>query len=150
MNPLTYNVHFLPVLKELVTTYQTFEQYSAGHVKSMGLTMTQFDVIATLGNQSPMACKELGNKTLVSKGTLTGVLERLEEKGFVSRESNPDDARSQLISLTKSGQKLFERVFPAHMEFLGKAFTKLSATELTELRTSLAALKAIFKLKSHE
>jgi DNA-binding MarR family transcriptional regulator len=116
----------------------------------MGLTMTQFDVIATLGNQPPMPCKELGNKTLVSKGTLTGVLERLEEKGFVSRESNPEDARSQLISLTKSGQKLFERVFPAHMEFLGKAFAKLSATELAELRTSLAALKAIFKLKSHE
>ena len=150
MNPLTYNVHFLPVLKELVTTYQTFEQYSAGHVKSMGLTMTQFDVIATLGNEPPMACKELGNKTLVSKGTLTGVLERLEGRGFVFRESNPEDARSQLISLTKSGQKLFERVFPAHMEFLGKAFAKQSATELAELRTSLAALKAIFKLKSHE
>ncbi len=116
----------------------------------MGLTMTQFDVIATLGNQSPLACKELGNKTLVSKGTLTGVLERLEGKGFVFRESNPEDARSQLISLTKSGQKLFERVFPAHMEFLEKAFTKMSATELAELRTSLAALKAIFKLKSHE
>ncbi len=97
-----------------------------------------------------MACKELGNKTLVSKGTLTGVLERLEGKGFVSRESNPEDARSQLISLTKSGQKLFERVFPAHMEFLGKAFTKLSATELAEFRTSLASLKAIFLLKSHE
>ena len=97
-----------------------------------------------------ITCKELGNKTLVSKGTLTGVLERLEGKGYVSRESNPEDARSQLISLTKSGQKLFERVFPAHMEFLGKAFTKLSATELAELRMSLAALKAIFKLKSHE
>lgn len=150
MNPLAHSVHFLPVLKELVTTYQTFEQYSARHVKSMGLTLTQFDVIATLGNQPRMPCKELGNKTLVSKGTLTGVLGRLEGKGFVFRESNPEDARSQLISLTKSGQKLFERVFPAHMEFLGKAFSKLSATELAELRMSLAALKAIFQLKSHE
>jgi MarR family 2-MHQ and catechol resistance regulon transcriptional repressor len=150
MNSLAYSVNFLPVLKELVTAYQTFEHYSAGHIKSMGLTMTQFDVIATLGNQPPMACKELGNKTLVSKGTLTGVLRRLEEKGFVSRVSNPEDARSQMISLTKSGQKLFERVFLAHMEFLGKAFTKLNAAELAQLRTSLVALKAIFQLKSHE
>lgn len=137
-------MNFLPVLKELVTTYQAFEHYSAAHVKSVGLTMTQFDVIATLGNQPPMSCKDLGNKTLVSKGTLTGVLERLEEKGYVSRGSNPEDARSQLVCLTKSGQKLFEKVFPAHMEFLGKAFSKLSATELAQLRTSLAALKAVF------
>lgn len=137
-------MNFLPVLKELVTTYQAFEQYSAAHVKSVGLTMTQFDVIATLGNQPPMSCKDLGNKTLVSKGTLTGVLERLEEKGFITRESNLEDARSQLISLTKAGQKLFEKVFPAHMEFLGKAFSKLSSTELAQLRTSLGALKAVF------
>jgi DNA-binding MarR family transcriptional regulator len=137
-------MNFLPVLKELVTTYQAFEQYSAAHVKSVGLTMTQFDVIATLGNQPPMSCKDLGNKTLVSKGTLTGVLERLEEKGFITRESNLEDARSQLISLTKAGQKLFEKVFPAHMEFLGEAFGKLSSTELAQLRTSLGALKAVF------
>lgn len=137
-------MNFLPVLKELVTTYQAFEHYSAAHVKSLGLTMTQFDVIATLGNQPPMSCKDLGNKTLVSKGTLTGVLERLEEKGYVSRGSNPEDARSQLVCLTKSGQKLFEKVFPLHMEFLGKAFSKLSAAELAQLRTSLGALKAVF------
>ena len=137
-------MNFLPVLKELVTTYQAFEHYSAAHVKSVGLTMTQFDVIATLGNQPPMSCKDLGNKTLVSKGTLTGVLERLEEKGYVSRGSNPEDARSQLVCLTKSGQKLFEKVFPLHMEFLGKAFSKLSAAELAQLRTSLGALKAVF------
>ncbi|MDP3620503.1 MAG: MarR family transcriptional regulator [Polynucleobacter sp.] len=127
-----------------MTTYQAFEHYSAAHVKSLGLTMTQFDVIATLGNQPPMSCKDLGNKTLVSKGTLTGVLERLEEKGYVSRGSNPEDARSQLVCLTKSGQKLFEKVFPLHMEFLGKAFSKLSAAELAQLRTSLGALKAVF------
>jgi DNA-binding MarR family transcriptional regulator len=150
MNPSAYSVHFLPTLKELVTAYQAFEHYAAGHIKSMGLTMTQFDVIATLGNQPPMACKDLGHKTLVSKGTLTGVLERLEEKGFVFRESNPEDARSQLISLTKSGQRLFERAFPAHMEFLGQAFTTLSEAELAQLRTSLAGLKAVFELKSHE
>ncbi len=135
---------FLPVLKELVTAYQSFEHYSAGHLKPLGLTMTQFDVIATLGNQAPMSCKVLGSRTLISKGTLTGVLERLAAKGFIARESNPEDARSQMIGLTKSGQKVFEKAFPAHMEFLGKAFAKLSAAELIQLRSSFASFKAIF------
>ena len=129
---------FLPVLRKLVVTYQSFECYSSEHMKSLGITMTQFDIIATLGNQPPMSCKLLGEKTLVTKGTMTGVLERLEEKGFIRRELNAEDARSQLISLTKKGQQLFEKIFPEHMNHLQKAFGKLSKKELEDLAASLS------------
>jgi len=135
---------FLPVLRKLVVTYQSFERYSSEHMKSLGLTMTQFDIIATLGNQPPMSCKLLGEKTLVTKGTMTGVLERLEEKGFIRRELNAEDARSQLISLTKKGQQLFEKIFPEHMNHLQKAFGKLSKKELEELAVSLEKLNKVF------
>jgi DNA-binding MarR family transcriptional regulator len=135
---------FLPTLKSLVLTYQSFEQYSATHIKSMGLTMTQFDVIATLGNQPPMTCKDLSDKTLVTKGTLTGVLERLEGRGIIQRSVNPTDARSQMIGLTKKGQQLFERVFPEHLQHLQKAFGQLSKQDLHDLTQSLQKLKAVF------
>lgn len=136
---------FLPTLRNLVSAYQAFERYSAPDVKAMGLTTTQFDVIATLGNQPPMTCKELGEKTLVTKGTLTGVLERLEAKGILVRMINPEDARSQMIGLTRAGQTLFEKVFPAHLNHLDKAFQKLSAKELVEITSSLQLLKNIFE-----
>jgi DNA-binding MarR family transcriptional regulator len=110
----------------------------------MGLTMTQFDVIATLGNQPPMTCKELGEKTLVTKGTLTGVLERLESKGILERKLNPEDARSQMIGLTIEGQQLFEKVFPAHLKHLEGAFQKLNVEKLESLRASLKSLEEIF------
>ena len=137
-------MNFLPVLRNLVSAYQAFERYSAPHIAGMGLTMTQFDVIATLGNQLPMSCKELGEKTLVTKGTLTGVLERLEAKGLILRQANSEDARSQLIGLTLEGQSVFEKVFPEHLEFLNKAFKKLSSDELQQLEKSLRLLKDIF------
>ena len=137
-------MHFLPTLRNLVSAYQSFERYSAPDLKAMGMTTTQFDVIATLGNQPPMTCKELGEKTLVTKGTLTGVLERLEAKGILERKLNPEDARSQMIGLTKEGQKLFEKVFPAHLQHLEKAFSKLSAKELEEVTQSLQAINTIF------
>ena len=137
-------MNFLPVLRNLVSAYQAFERYSAPHIAGMGLTMTQFDVIATLGNQLPMSCKELGEKTLVTKGTLTGVLERLEAKGLILRQVNSEDARSQLIGLTSEGQSVFEKVFPEHLEFLNKAFKKLSSDELQQLEKSLKLLKDIF------
>ena len=86
----------------------------------------------------------MGEKTLVTKGTLTGVLERLEARGVLERKVNPADARSQKIGLTKEGQKLFEEVFPAHLEHLGKAFQKLNATQMKSLQESLLTLENIF------
>ena len=137
-------MNFLPALRGLVSAYQAFERYSAPDVKAMGLTTTQFDVIATLGNRPPMTCKELGEKTLVTKGTLTGVLERLEAKGILERKLNPEDARSQMIGLTVAGQSLFEKVFPAHLKHLEKAFSKLSEKELTDITKSLQSINHIF------
>ena len=138
-------MNFLSALRNLVSAYQAFERYSAPDLKAMGLTMTQFDVIATLGNQPPMTCKELGEKTLVTKGTLTGVLERLEAKGILERKLNPEDARSQMIGLTKTGQDLFEKVFPSHIQHLEKAFVKLSPKQLKDVQESLHLLKDIFQ-----
>jgi DNA-binding MarR family transcriptional regulator len=137
-------MNFLPVLRNLVSAYQAFERYSAPDLRSMGLTMTQFDVIATLGNQPPMTCKELGEKTLVTKGTLTGVLERLESKGILERKLNPDDARSQMIGLTVEGQSLFEKVFPAHLQHLEKAFNQLNTNDLSDASGVLQKLTTIF------
>ncbi|MBU3614893.1 MarR family transcriptional regulator [Polynucleobacter sp. Latsch14-2] len=137
-------MNHLLLIKELVQAYQAFENHSASHIKEMGLTMTQFDIVATLGNQPPMTCKELGNKTLVSKGTMTGVLERLEAKGLIDKFPNTEDGRSYKIGLTKAGEKLFKRVFPEHIEYLGKAFGKLSKNELEQAVTVLRNIKAIF------
>ena len=135
---------FLPLIKELASTYQAFESYSAIHVKKMGLTETQFDILATLGNQPPMTCKELGEKTLTLKGTMTGVLERLEAKGLIEKHVNEEDGRSYKISLTKSGDKLFKKVFPEHLQYLGAAFNKLSKLEMDQAVKALQAVRATF------
>jgi MarR family 2-MHQ and catechol resistance regulon transcriptional repressor len=134
-------MEFLPLLRELVRNYQAFESYSVPHIKSMDLTPPQFDVIATLANQPAMTCKELGEKTLITKGTLTGILDRLEIKELVKRQTNNEDGRSQKIILTKSGQALFDSVFPSHMKHLEKAFNKLTNQEMTNLTNSLKQLR---------
>ena len=131
-------------IKELARTYQAFEGYSSPHVRSLGLTPVQFDVIVTLANQPPMTYKELGEKTLISKSSLTGVVERMVQKGFIEALLNTEDARSQNLRLTTKGQKVFDKVFPQHMQHLEIAFNRLSKNQLKEIEVSLQTLKSIF------
>ena len=138
-------MNYLSLIKELVSTYQAFESFSTKHVKELGLTATQFDIIATLGNQPPMTCKELGEKTLILKGTMTGVLERLEAKGLIEKLANATDGRSYRIGLTKHGERLFKKIFPEHLDYLETAFEKLSQKDLELAVTSLRNIKEIFR-----
>ena len=138
-------MNFLPTLRELVRTYQGFVDYAGPQIKKMGLTNSQFDVIAALGNQPPMTCKEIGEKTLITKGTLTGILERLETKGLIKKYLNVADERSYLTELTKEGQRVFDKSFIEHMEHLEKAFGKLSKKELETTATLLKLLRKAFE-----
>ena len=103
---------FLATLRELARCFQAFEAHSAAHIRMLGLTPPQFDIVATLGNTPGMSFKELGEKTLITKGTLTGVVDRLEARGVVRRVVSDADRRSTRVELTEAGTVLFDEVFP--------------------------------------
>jgi len=136
-----HNDDFLPLLRELAHCYQAFESHSAAHIRTLGLTPAQFDLVATLGNTAGMSFKELGEKTLITKGTLTGVVDRLVAKRLVRRIASASDGRSQIVQLTGKGDALFARIFPAHLAHLRKVFADFGAAELAEVHSSLARLR---------
>ncbi|BEV72234.1 MULTISPECIES: MarR family winged helix-turn-helix transcriptional regulator [unclassified Paludibacterium] len=135
---------FLPVIRLLAQTYQTFEQFSAHHVRQMGLTPPQFDVVATLGNTRGMSCKELSEKTLITKGTLTGVVDRLCDKGLVQRTTMEHDRRSVFVALTAKGEALFEQAFPAHLAYMQQAFAGFSGQDYERCAAELLRLREAF------
>jgi MarR family transcriptional regulator, 2-MHQ and catechol-resistance regulon repressor len=131
-------------MRELATAYQAFAAYSEAHVRQFDLTPAQFDVMATLGNTNGLCMGELGEKTLITKGTLTGVIDRLIQKQLVCRETPAENRRSVLVKLTPAGQELFDRVFPAHVAHLKDRFDKLDASELELLKVLLSRLRQAF------
>ena len=135
---------FLPLLRELSRTYQAFEVYSSAHVRMLGLTPAQFDIVVTLGNTAGMTASELGEKTLITKGTLTGVVDRLVDKKLVRRVAMPSDGRCQIVQLTKQGEKLFARIFPAHLAHMERAFAQLTQKELTVMTENMHRLRGLF------
>jgi DNA-binding MarR family transcriptional regulator len=86
-----------------------------------------------------MSCKELGERTLITKGTLTGVVDRLELKGLVARVRNGNDKRSFFVHLTPAGEAMFDDIFPkvvaqAKLMFDGYGDPDFETTEATLAR----------------
>jgi MarR family transcriptional regulator, 2-MHQ and catechol-resistance regulon repressor len=135
---------FHPLMRALVTSYQGFYTYADQNIRALGLTMPQFDVIATLGNTNGMLMNELASRTLVTKGTLTGIVDRLEQKGYVRREIPPNNRRCFRVVLTTAGEDLFRQVFPAHIEHLKQRFDQLTPEELESIKHALDQLRQVF------
>lgn len=137
---------FLRVLRPLVEAYFAFLRKDERHIRSLGLTPAQFDVVATLGDTEGMTCTELSNKTLITKGTLTGVLDRLEKMGLIERHYTAEDRRQIIIRLTRKGVECFQRVFPNQIYYLKPYFEKaLSRSDMEALRGLLLRLKESFE-----
>jgi MarR family 2-MHQ and catechol resistance regulon transcriptional repressor len=134
---------FLPVVRELVRTYQAFSAYDAAGYADVDLTVPQADVIFTLGNTQGLTCKQIGEKTLITKGTLTGILDRLEAKKLIRRVRLAEDRRSTRIQLTAAGERLFEREFPRQIAHLKERFRRLSQTQLREIHKALRTLREV-------
>lgn len=132
---------YLKSVRLLAECLQGFERYSGESVRQYGLTHAQFDIIATLGNTSGMSYKELGERTLITKGTLTGVIERLEQKQLVLRERSDEDKRSYFVRLTDSGEAVFRDVFPKVVAHGKQLFEDFSDAEFDEVDGALRILR---------
>jgi len=137
---------FIPLMQELAGAYQAFSLYDAEGLRKSGsgLTPSQARVIFTIGGTEGMTCKDIGDITLITKGTLTGVIDRLEEKGLVERWSVEGDGRKTIVALTRRGERIYEREFPRHVEFLKEKFGKLGAGDRKQATVLLQKIRGLF------
>ena len=134
---------YLKSVRLLAECLQGFERFSSESVRSSGLTHAQFDIVATLGNTPGMSYKELGERTLITKGTLTGVIERLEQKGLVVRQRSCDDKRSFYVRLTPCGEGLFQEVFPKVIGHGKQLFASFTEADFDQIDAALGKLKQL-------
>ena len=78
------------------------------------LTISQIDVIVTLAGAegATLNCSEIAERTLITKGGITGILDRLEARGLVKRIPSREDRRSVMIALSEKGDALFVKLYP--------------------------------------
>lgn len=147
--PALKDDEYLRVLRPLVEAYLAFSRVDSRHIRSMRLTPSQFDVIATLGDTDGMTCSEISANTLVTKGTLTGVLDRLAKKGLIRREQVASDRRSVKVRLTDRGDMLFRKTYAAHIAFLRPFFERaLSPSDAERASALLIRMRDSFQEKA--
>ncbi|KHN52181.1 MarR family winged helix-turn-helix transcriptional regulator [Pectobacterium fontis] len=115
-----------------------------------GVSSWEFDMLATLRRAGAPYCLSptaLFSTLMVTSGTMTHRLKRLETRGFIERVQNQQDARSTLVQLTSTGLALINRAAGAHVENERQVLSALPAEVLAALDANLAAL--LRDLESH-
>ncbi len=112
------------------------------------LTINEFNTLNALRRAGPpnrLSPKDVGVSLLFSSGGLTKLLERLESRGLVAREPDPNDGRGGLVSLTTAGKELQERAMAAHQANEEQLVTPLTASQRETLNNTLRDLLVAFE-----
>ncbi len=143
----------LPVLNEdprgweakVVTTLLRFhnrlERRMAEALGVHGLTLPQFDVLATLWHGEGITQQELAERLLVTKGNVVGLIDRVGTAGWVERRPDPEDRRANRLYLTDAGRKLLAEAWPSQIALNQQIFGTLTEGELRLMHELLERLE---------
>jgi MarR family 2-MHQ and catechol resistance regulon transcriptional repressor len=124
----------------LMKAYRVLAQVDAQSIAAAGLGLSDFAVLEILLHKGPLPVNTIGRKVMLTSGSISTAINRLEEKGFVLREACPDDRRVTFVTLTTAGRTLIRRIFKVHASRLEALFEPLSLAERSTLATLLKQL----------
>ncbi len=130
---------------------KSLEAHARRSVEATGLCLTDFGVLEAILHKGPLTAGALGRKVLLTSGSMTAAVDRLERRGLVARAGDPSDRRASLVRLTASGDRLIRRLFADHRRDMERAVSGLRAREAASLAALLRKLgRAAEELDSNE
>jgi MarR family 2-MHQ and catechol resistance regulon transcriptional repressor len=101
---------------------------------------SDFCLLDNLCSHEPLPVSDLGRKLLLTSGSITSAIDRVEKKGLVRRRRSPVDRRLALVELTPNGRELVEATAVRHAEMLEELFSSLTEVEKSQLANILQKL----------
>ena len=108
-----------------------------------GLTPSQLSTLSCVGKTGPVRLGDLAAAERIAPSTLTRLVNVLEDRGYLLRQSAPDDARASLVMLTDSGQDVLERIRDEATSLLAEMIATLPPAQLATLNEALPVLEAL-------
>lgn len=131
-------VHVFLVLWKAARAVESYAEKSITELEMCG---SDFAILEALLHKGPLPVNEIGKKILLTSGSITVAVDRLETKGLVERRAHGTDRRARIVHLTIEGRKLITRIYGEHAGDM----EKLAAASLTkaERKTLISLLKKI-------
>lgn len=120
---------------------RALEGYAEKSVSELEMCGSDFAVLEALLHKGPLPVNEIGKKVLLTSGSITVAVDRIETKGLVERRAHGTDRRARIVHLTKEGRKLIRRAYAEHAADM----ERLASASLTgaERETLIRLLKKI-------
>ena len=112
------------------------------HIERSGLSPSEFGVLELLYHKGPLTIGEIGGRVLLSSGSMTYVVDKLEGRGLLRRQPSGDDRRAVVVELTPDGSAMIGRIFPEHAQLIRRATSGLT---IEEKRIAAALLRRLGK-----
>ncbi len=109
------------------------EKVDRASIAETGLGLTDFAILEALLHKGPLLINAIGEKVLLSSGSMTAAINRLEKNDLVRRLQDPADGRCFYVHLTKHGRKVIAEAFDRHQDNLEKMTSVLMPDERSEL-----------------
>jgi len=109
-------------------------------IKRHELSVENFMILELLYNKGPQTIQTISERLAIPSGSITYVVNRLTKKNYVRREACETDRRSSYVVLTEKGQKMFQQIFPEHVDLLSALVEPLTNDEKETLAELLKKL----------
>jgi DNA-binding MarR family transcriptional regulator len=126
------------------------ELYTKELNKKYSITSAQLNCLLALYENGPLPPSQIAKHMMVKSSTVTGVIDRLEQKGLLTRQRNSPDRRIINIQLTQGGKKMAKVAPPPIQQRVVDGLQQLSAKELDQIILSLTKLTKMIDLQDLE
>ncbi len=127
----------------VMATADVFLRESQRLFRPHGITAAQYNVLNILAHEPQgMSQRELGDRLVVDRSNVTGLLDRLEKNEWVRRDDHPDDRRVYRVSLTPAGRALWQKIAPLYLDVVAQITRELSAKRMQDGLDILRQLEA--------
>lgn len=127
------------IVLDLLYTYDVFHQLSGRYMANYGLSKSSLNILMVLrdGPLEGMQLHDLGELLLVSRANITGVIDSLQEKGWVTRVIDANDRRVRYARITERAEKLLDEFMPVHFRKVKSFLQDLTREEKQTLSALL-------------
>jgi len=109
------------------------EAHALKSIASQPICGSDFAVLEALLHKGPLPVNDIGRKVLLTSGSITAAVDRLEAQGLVARRAHATDRRARVVHLTPRGKRLIKSLFAEHERDMERAASALPPAERTTL-----------------